>query len=76
MLGIWQGVNGRKKVENPWSRRQLLFPPTRFLFSRLSYFFKLFLKLRYSDVIAVCRENRGTVEITTLASLTRIYIAW
>jgi len=31
-----------------------LFPPIRFLFSR--FFFKLFLKLRYSDIVAVCTK--------------------
>jgi len=32
--------------------------------------------LRYSDIVADCRKNRGAEEITTLSTLTRSYIAW
>jgi len=55
----------------------LLFQPTRFLFIRSSYFFKEFLDMCYSDIVAVCRkkEKRGAGEIANLSSLTWNFIA-
>ena len=52
---------------NGSTRAQLLFPQICFT--------KLFLKLRYTDIVAVCRKNREAGQITPLTSLTRNYIA-
>jgi len=36
----------------------------------------VFLKLRCGDIVAVCRKNGEAGQITSLFSLTGIYIAW